>query len=166
MPAATKRSAAARSMYPCDHTIPRVSDNTKVVKLDPPPRIQEDERKLDAWNYICTDLASRQLLSPSYIMPITMLVDNIILYNELVVQLAEIGNLIPTLSKDGTAIVAYKENPLFSMTIRIMAAINKQCEKFGLNPRDSVYTTNPDLKTVVAEEKAQALIKGPVYFNN
>lgn len=155
----TRRSKAEREAFcPRDGTIPKVSDNQKVVSLDPPDRIKDHPDKLDCWNYICTDLAGRQLLSPSYIMEITILVDNIVAYNEYVVMLESSGPLIPMLSKDGNEITGYKENPLFGIVKRTEAAIFKLCEKFGLNPRDAVYTTNPDIKT---QQVLEAKVSGP-----
>lgn len=166
MPAPTRRSKKERELYPHDNTRSRVTDNETVIKLEPPPRIADHPEKLDCWNYICNDLASRQVLSPSYIMPITMLVDNIVMYNEIVQALEESGLTIPILSKDGNAIVGYKENHLFGMKIRTEAAINKQCEKFGLNPRDAVFTTNPDIKTKPIEALGSEKPKGITYFSD
>ncbi len=143
----TRRSAAERAMYYEDNTKVRNQNTKKVVHIDPPDRIKDHPEKLDCWNYICTDLAGRQLLSPSYIMSITILVDNIVNYNLMLATLEDSGPLIPMLSKDGNQITGYKENPLFSMVKRTEKIINTMCEKFGLNPRDAVYTTNPDIKT-------------------
>jgi len=153
-------------MYSHDHTLSRVSDSQKVVSLDPPDRIKDDPKKLDCWNYLCNDLAGRQLLSPSYFQSIVILVDNIAAYNEYVPMLEGSGPLIPMFGKDGESIVGYKENPLFSMIKRTEIIINKLCEKFGLNPRDAVYTTNPDIKTQAIEAQAQNRPKGITYFNS
>ena len=156
MGGATKRSKAERELYREDHTLPRVSDTIKIVTLDPPQRIKDHPLKLDCWNYLCNDLAGRQLLSPSYIMSMTILVDNIINYNEYLEMLEGSGPLIPIMDKRGENVVRYVENPLFKMIKQIESIINKLCEKFGLNPRDSVYTTNPDIKTQAAIEAKPA----------
>ena len=166
MGGATKRSAEERAMYSHDHTISRVSDTNKVVSLDPPDRIKDDPAKLDCWNYLCNDLAGRQLLSPSYYQSIVILVDNIAAYNEYVPMLEGSGPLIPMFGKDGESIVGYKENPLFSMIKRTEIIINKMCEKFGLNPRDSIYVTNPDIKTKQILEDKSPKVKGITYFNS
>jgi hypothetical protein len=97
-------------------------------------------------------------------MPITILVDNIINYNEYLVALEESGPLVPIFSRDGSTIRDYKENPLFSMVKRIETIINKQCEKFGLNPRDAIYVTNPDIKTQLLEAKQTSDKKNITYF--
>lgn len=163
MPAPTKRSKAERDMYYEDKTLPRTNDNLKVVKLDPPDRIRDHSEKLDCWNYICNDLAGRQLLSPSYLMSITIFVDNVIAYNEYLTALENSGPLVPTFNKQGE-VIAYKENPLFNMIKRIEVILNKLCEKFGLNPRDAVYTTNPDLKTKAIEAQQEPDRKKITYF--
>ena len=166
MGGATKRSAEERAMYSHDHTISRKSDNEKVVKLEPPDRIKDNPEKLDCWNYLCNDLAGRQLLSPSYFQSLVILVDNIVAYNEYVPMLEGSGPLIPMLGKDGDTVTGYKENPLFSMIKRTEVIINKMCEKFGLNPRDAVYTTNPDVKTEAIVAQTQNKPKGITYFSS
>ena len=167
MPAPTRRSKAERAMYYEDHTLPRSADNiTTVVSLSPPDRIKDHPEKLDAWNYICNDLALRQILSPSYIMEITLLVDNIVLYEELRLTLEQSGPLVPVMDKTGDNVVKYVANPVFDMVKRTEAIMMKLCEKFGLNPRDAVYVTNPDIKTQQAiEAKATGNgQKGITYF--
>jgi hypothetical protein len=165
MPAPTRRSKTERDLYPHDNTVSRVNNNKKVVKLDPPDRIQDNSVKLDCWNYICNDLAEREILSPSYFMPITILVDNIFTYNEYLVMLEGSGPLIPVMTKDGSEVQHYKENPLFNMIKKCELIINKMCEKFGLNPRDAVYVTNPDIKTQqVLEAKQTPDRKAITYF--
>ncbi len=165
MPAPTRRSKAERALYYEDHTLPRSADNVqKVVKLDAPQRIQDHPEKLDAWNYICNDLASRQLLSPSYIMDITLLVDNMVQYEELRQTLEDTGPITPVMDKTGEKVVKYVENPLFSMVKRVEAVVMKLCEKFGLNPRDAVYVANPDIKTQAIDSTASDPKKGITYF--
>ena len=167
MPAPTRRSKAERAMYYEDHTLPRSADNVKtVIQLVPPQRIQDKPEALDAWNYICNDLASRELLSPSYIMDITLLVDNMVQYEELRQLLEDSGPIVPVMDKTGTQVTRYVENPAFSMVKRVEAVVMKLCEKFGLNPRDAVYVTNPDIKTQQAiEAKASGNgQKGITYF--
>ena len=164
MPAPTKRSKSEREMYANDHTLPRESDVTKVLTLPPPQRIQEHELKLEAWNYICADLASRQILSPSYLMSITILVDNIINYNEYLEILETTGALVPVFGRNGASITKYVENPVFKMVKDTEKVIIKLCEKFGLNPRDAVYVTNPDIKTKAIEAQATDPRKGITYF--
>lgn len=166
MPGPTKRSAEERGMYYTDRSLPRTNDNIKVTKLEPPDRFRDHPEKLDCWNFLCTDLAGRQLLSPSYFQSLVILVDNIAAYNEYVPMLEGSGPLIPMLAKDGASITGYKENPLFSIVKRTEQAINKMCEKFGLNPRDAVYTTNPDIKTQAIEAQVQAKTKGITYFSS
>jgi len=146
MPAPTKRSAKERALYPHDNTMSRKTDNTKVLHLEPPESIKHIPDKLNMWNYLCTDLASRELLSPSYMIPLTMLVDNIFDYHEYKVMLDGSGPLVPIMAKDGESVVKYVANPLFMMVKQIESRIHKLCEKFGLTPRDAIYTTNPDIK--------------------
>jgi phage terminase small subunit len=146
------------------------TDTIKTNRIDPPARIANREDTLEIWNYLCDDLASRDLLSTSYIIPITLLTDNLVTYHELKASYDDSGPLIPILSKDdGETIVSYKENPLFSMLKRTELIIMKLCEKFGLNPRDAVYVTNPDIKMGQAEKgkltKNEPDKKGIVYFN-
>ena len=161
----TRRSKAERDAFcPRDATKPKISDNIKTVSLDPPNRIADNPDKLDCWRYLCNDLAGRQLLSPSYIAPLVILVDNIVAYNEYVPMLESTGPLIPMFAKDGESITGYKENPLFSMIKRTEAIINKLCEKFGLNPRDAVFTTNPDLKTIAVEAKVSSPHQGKITY--
>jgi len=147
MATATKRSHAERALYIKDTTVPKITNTVKVVHLEPPQHIKDNPTKLDWWNYLCTDLAGRQILSPSYIMPLIMLVDNIHDYHEYRVLLEGSGPLIPVMSKDGQSITRYVENPLAQMVKRIEAFIHRLCEKFGFNPRDAVYVTNPDILT-------------------
>jgi len=166
MPAPTRRSKAEREMFAEDHTRPRTADNiVQTISLTPPDRIIDNPLKLDTWNYICNDLAARSLLSSSYIMPITMLVDNIVSYNEYIAMLEASGPVAPVMDKTGEHIVRYVENPLFSIVKRTEAIIIKLCEKFGLDPRDSVYVTNPDIKTQAIEAQAtDSKRKGINYF--
>lgn len=167
MPAPTRRSKAERAMFAEDHTLPRTADNIiNVVSLTPPERIADNPSKLDTWNYLCNDLASRQLLSTSYIMPITMLVDSIFQYNEYVVVLEDSGPVTPVMDKSGENVVRYEANPLFSIVARLHAQILKLCEKFGLDPRDAVYVTNPDIKQqqAIEAQSTDAKRKGINYF--
>ena len=167
MPAPTRRSKAERAMFAEDHTRPRTADNIiNVVSLTPPERIADNPSKLDTWNYICNDLASRELLSTSYIMPITMLVDSVFQYNEYVVVLEQSGPITPIMDKTGDNIVRYEANPLFSIVARLHAQILKLCEKFGLDPRDAVYVTNPDVLTKQVLEDKSPKTKGITYFNS
>jgi hypothetical protein len=161
----TRRSKAEREMYDDDHTLPRTSDAVQVITLDPPERIQDNPLKLEVWNYLCNDLASREILSPSYIMPITVLVNNIVQYNEYQIILEQTGPLAPVFAKDGESIVKYVPNPIFDMIKSIEKIIIKLCEKFGLNPRDAIYVTNPDIKTRKAiETTATEPRKNITYF--
>lgn len=155
MPAPTTRSQQERALYDRDGVLKRNLGTEKVVSLDPPDRIKEHPEKLDCWNYICTDLAGRQLLSPSYIMSIVILVDNIVAYNEYVVALDSSGPIVPMIDIKGE-IRGYKENPLFTIVKQTEKMIITMCEKFGLNPRDAVYTANPDLKTKTIESVPSA----------
>jgi len=164
MPAPTRRSKSEREMYYEDHTLPRVSDSVKVLTLDPPPRIADNELKLEVWNYICADLASREILSPSYIMSIAILTDNIVNYNEYLEILESTGALVPKFAKDGESIVCYEPNPIFAMVKAIEKVIIKMCEKFGLNPRDAIYVTNPDIKTKAIETSASQPKNKITYF--
>lgn len=150
-------------MYYEDKTLPRTSDAVKVLTLPPPERIQDNAIKLDLWNYVCADLASREILSPSYVVSITILVDNICNYNEYLKILEDTGALVPVFSKDGETVVKYEPNPVFAMVKNIEKVIIKLCEKFGLNPRDAVYVTNPDIKTRTIESKSDNR-KGITYF--
>jgi len=151
-------------MYAEDHTKSRASDAKLVVKLIAPQRIQDCPAKLDAWNHICNDLASRQILSPSYIFSVTMLVDNVVSYNELLQALEDSGPVIPVMNKEGTEVVKYDKNPLFDMVKRTEVSIMKLCEKFGMNPRDAIWVTNPDLKTQPIETQAVTDRKAIKYF--
>jgi hypothetical protein len=168
VPAPTRRSADERAMYAEDHTLPRVSDTKKVIRLDPPDRIKDHPQKLDCWNFVCNDLAFRELLSPSYIFPITMLVDNIVAYNEYLEMLEGSGPLVPRMDRTGEKVVEYVKNPLFDMVKKLEVHINKQCEKFGLNPRDAIYVTNPDIKSKPIEVQSSGDGKNGMilYFND
>lgn len=166
MPAPTRRSKAEREMFAEDHTRPRTADNIiNVVSLTPPQRIADNPLKLDIWNYICNDLASRQLLSTSYMMPITMFVDSVYQYNEYVEVLEQSGPVTPVMDKTGENVVRYEANPLFSVVARLHAQIVKLSEKFGLDPRDAVYVTNPDIKEKAIEaQSTDTKRKGINYF--
>jgi len=166
MTRATKRSKAERALYPHDNTKSRETDNVKVLSLEPPDRIKDHPVKLNYWNFICADLASRQLLSPGYHESIVILVDNITNYEEYIVMLEETGALVPVFdSRTGEKIVGYKENPLFSMVKQLEKMINKLCENFGLNPKHATYTANPDIKEKAIEHKpSESSRKGITYF--
>jgi len=110
------------------------------------------------------DLAGREILSPSYFMSITILVDNIYTYNEYLVMLEGSGPLVPVMDKTGENVVNYKENPLFNMIKKCEVIINKMCEKFGLNPRDAVYVTNPDIQTKQVLESQPAIDRKKITY--
>ena len=166
MPAPTRRSKAERDLYKKDNTLPRTPTNiATTIKIEPPERIAEIPEKLQAWNYITGDLASRQLLSTSYIIDITMLVDNLYDYEFYRKTLEDSGPLVPIISKDGESVIRYEKNPLFDMVKNTEKIVMKLCEKFGLNPRDAVYVTNPDIKTQPIEVSDKTERKKVEYFS-
>ena len=93
-----------------------------------------------------------------------MLVDSIFQYNEYVVVLEQSGPVTPIMDKTGENIVRYEANPLFSIVAKLHSQILKLCEKFGLNPRDAVYVTNPDIKEKAIEAQSSEKRKGINYF--
>jgi hypothetical protein len=68
------------------------------------------------------------------------------------------------MDKTGENVVRYEANPLFNIVAKLHAQIIKLCEKFGLDPRDAVYVTNPDIKTQAIEAQATEKRKGINYF--
>lgn len=155
------RSFAERQLYNRKNATERNANTTIVLTLEPPDRIKDNPDKLVVWNYLCNDLAARQLLSTSYFVQLTVLCDNIVEYDSLLKTYEESGPLIPLFGKDGESIVGYRQNPLFHMIKSVEKSILKGCEKFGLNPKDAVYTSNPDIKarlTTPAEDNGKKKI--------
>lgn len=146
-----------------DRSTPIIPDVTHVSSLPIPTSIDTQDKQ-DLWAYITKDLASRKILSETYLLSIEMLVDNVIRLKEYRTQLDDLGPMIPVFDKDGERILNYKANPMFDMVMTLENRITKLCEKFGLTPRDVIYLKNPDVTTKVIETTTEDSKKKDEYF--
>ena len=118
-------------------------DAGKVARLDPPATLAGDEKKVKLWNFVCADMANRDMLSSTYTFVIRELVETVALLDTYRPMLEEAGPLEPIYNKDGT-FVGNKANPLFLMVDKLQNKLLQLVTKLGMTPRDIYYLTNPE----------------------
>lgn len=150
----TKEEIALFGRKPKHEPISPVQDIVKVEDIPVPHLIASDEGKLSLWNFICTDLANRQLLSVHYVMLIELLIHDIAMYQTLLPQLESEGTVYSTFDKHGNEIK--RPHPMFTQVHLLKASILQKLVALGMTPRDIVYVTNPAATSqieAVADEK-------------
>lgn len=152
----TKRSFADKELLERkSRAEPSTFDVITAKSITLPSSVNTPEKEA-LWSFITSDLASRKILSETYLFSIEMLIDCVDRLRTYRIMLDETGPLIPVMSKDGEKVVDYKQNPMFAMVMQLETRVTKLCEKFGLTPRDVIYLKNPDVMTKVIETKAES----------
>ena len=132
-----------------------------VEDIPVPHLIASDEGKMSLWNFICQDLANRQLLNVSYVLLIEMLVHDIAMFQTLLPQLEDEGTVYSTFDKMGNEIK--RPNPMFTQVHLLKASILQKLVSLGMTPRDIVYVTNPaatsQIEAVATEKKRMNYFK-------
>lgn len=129
-----------------------------VAKMPVPAEIAEDKKKMALWNFLCSDLANRNLLTPTYLFTIRETVNTVALLDAYREQLEAEGPLVEAFGQKGQSL-GQKMNPLFSAVNKLQALLLQYIAKLGLSPRDIHYLSNPDasptepIEAVVSENK-------------
>jgi|JI9StandDraft_1071089.scaffolds.fasta_scaffold49636_4 hypothetical protein len=156
----TKEEIALFGRKPKHEPVTEVKQTVRLEDIPIPHLIATDEGKLSLWNFICADLANRQLLNISYVMLIEMLIHDIAMYQTLLPQLEDEGTTYSTIDKHGNEIK--RPNPMFTQVHLLKSSILQKLVSLGMTPRDIIYVTNPAATSqieAVAREK-----KGITYF--
>jgi hypothetical protein len=134
-----------------------------VDKMPIPPRIDSDPEKKALWNFICTDMANRQLLSPTYVLTIAEAVEIAALIKSCRDTMDREGLTQPRYSKTGQ-LVGMVAHPLAAVLASQQRNLLKIIQMLGMSPRDIHYLVNPDASpNIVIEGQVQELQK-IVYF--
>ena len=131
-----------------------VKNKVTIESIPVPELIASNEEKLAIWNFICLDLNRRDLLSPTYITLIEMLVHDIVMYKYLIRQLENADTTYETTTGTGEMII--RQNPIFAQYLKIQQSMHAKLQALGMTPRDIIYTANPAATSqieVISEER-------------
>lgn len=123
-----------------------ISVHADVEKMPIPSQIAEHPRKMALWNFICSDMANRGILTPTYVLVVKELVETVVMLDEYRYQLDNEGPITEMHGSNGTT--STKMNPLFSAVSKLQATLLSLLSKVGMSPRDIHYLSNPDATAI------------------
>lgn len=134
-----------------------------VDKMPIPPRIESDPDRKALWNFVCSDMANRNLLSPTYALTISETVETACLIKECRDVLDKEGLVVPMYSKTG-ALMGTRQHPLTSVLASQQRNLLKLIQMLGMSPRDIHYLVNPDATPNQVIEGQVRELQKIVYF--
>lgn len=134
-----------------------------VEKMPVPPRIESDPDRMALWNFICSDMANRQILSPTYALTISETVETVCLIKECRNTIDEEGMTQPIFSKNGSP-MGTRQHPLFAVLSSQQRNLYKLIQMLGMSPRDIHYLVNPDATPTTVIDGQVKEIQKIVYF--
>jgi phage terminase small subunit len=128
-----------------------------------PARIQSDPQKHQLWKYLVADLEHRRILSPTYTLLVSELVEVTSLMLKCRSEMDEHGEMIDIFNDEGQWI-GQRPSPWFTMLHKQQAIQIKLFEKLGLTPRDITFLVTPDASPIEAIRQITSEAKEITYF--
>ena len=108
-----------------------------------PARIANDTMKKQLWDFIVADMEHRRVLSPTYVLLISELVETTALIHKSRERMDAEGETIDTFNEEGT-FMGTRLSPWFTIVSKQQPILIKLLEKIGMSPRDITFLISPD----------------------
>lgn len=141
-------------------------ETTELCTLDSmpcPARIADDTVKKQLWDFIVADMEHRRVLSPTYTLLISELVETVVLIHKCREQLDKEGETIDIFNEKGS-FMGQRLSPWFTIVSKQQPILIKLLEKIGMSPRDITFLVSPDAVPTENIQQINAECREITYF--